>query len=188
MTVTGIGNTSMEVDERKMTIRSSVRSMTHASVFAALMGVCAWISLPVADIAFTLQTLGVFLALGILGGRWGSVSILIYLLLGAVGLPVFSGFRGGPGMLLGITGGYLWGFLVSGLLYWAFEKAGKLPGMVIGMLGCYLTGSFWFYLHSGGGLGFILLRCVVPYLIPDGIKIFLALALSRRLAGHIGKT
>ena len=90
--------------------------MVLCSLFAALMAICAWISVPVFDIAFTMQTLAVFLALGLLGGKWGTAAIFIYLLLGAAGMPVFSGFRGGIGMLAGVTGGYLWGFLLSGLL------------------------------------------------------------------------
>ena len=162
--------------------------MTRAAFLAAMLVICSWISLPVGDIAFTLQTFGVFLALGLLGGKWGSVSILIYLMLGAVGLPVFSGFRGGIGMLAGVTGGYLWGFLVSGLLYWVLEKFGRLPAMIVGMLGCYAAGSLWFCFYTGGGLGFVLMRCVIPFLIPDGIKIALALTLSRRLAKYLRKT
>ena len=67
--------------------------MVQCSMFAALITVCAWISIPVLDIAFTLQTLGVFLAFGLLGGKRGTVTVLIYLLLGAAGMPVFSGFR-----------------------------------------------------------------------------------------------
>ena len=84
---------------------ANTKYMTRAALFAALTAICAWISIPVADIGFTMQTFGVFLTLGVLGGKWGTVSILIYLLLGAVGMPVFSGFRGGMGMLLGVTGG-----------------------------------------------------------------------------------
>ena len=159
--------------------------MVLCSLFAALMAMCAWISVPVFDIAFTMQTLAVFLALGLLGGKWGTAAIFIYLLLGAAGMPVFSGFRGGIGMLAGVTGGYLWGFLLSGLLYWALERFGKLPAMVAGQLMCYLCGSIWFYLYAGGGISLILLRCVVPYLIPDGIKITLAYSLCRRLARHL---
>ena len=155
--------------------------MTQASLFAALMAICAWICIPVSDIGITLQTFGVFLALLMLGGKWGSISILLYLLLGAVGLPVFSGFRGGPGHLLGVTGGFLWGFLISGLVYWALEKTGKLPAMIASLLFCYLCGCIWFYGYSGGGVGFILLRCVVPYLIPDILKLWLAQSLSKRL-------
>lgn len=163
----------------------STRNMVRSSFFAGAMAVCAWLAVPISDVAFTMQTFGVFLALGLLGGKWGTVSIGIYLLMGLVGLPVFSGFRGGPGMLLGVTGGYLWGFLVSGLAYWALERFGKLPAMIGGLIICYVCGTLWFLQYSSGGLTLVLLRCVVPYLIPDGIKIFMAWSLSRRLAKHL---
>ena len=159
--------------------------MVLCSLFAALMAICAWISVPVFDIAFTMQTLAVFLALGLLGGKWGTAAIFIYLLLGAAGMPVFSGFRGGIGMLAGVTGGYLWGFLLSGLTYWALERFGKLPAMIAGQLICYLCGCIWFYLYAGGGIWVILLRCVVPFLIPDAAKLYLAYILTRRLSRHI---
>lgn len=159
--------------------------MVLASLFAGLTAICAWISVPVGDIAFTMQTFAVCLGLLVLGGKWGTVSILIYLLLGAVGLPVFSGFRGGPGVLLGVTGGYLWGFLSTGLCYWCAEKRSGILGLILGLLACYLCGSGWFLCYSGGGLGLILLRCVVPYLIPDAIKLYLALTLSKRLKKYV---
>ena len=166
----------------------STKNMVRAALFAGVMAVCAWLAVPISDIGFTMQTFGVFLALGLLGGKWGTVSIGLYLLLGLVGLPVFSGFRGGPGMLLGVTGGYLWGFLLSGFVYWALERFGKLPAMISGLIVCYACGTVWFLWYSGGGIGLVLLRCVVPYLIPDGIKIFLAWSLSRRLSRHLNKT
>ena len=166
----------------------STRNMVRAALFAGVMAVCAWLAVPVADIGFTMQTFGVFLALGLLGGKWGTVSIGIYLLLGLVGLPVFSGFRGGPGMLLGVTGGYLWGFLASGLVFWALERFGRIPAMGAGLLACYACGTLWFLRYSGGGLAFVLLRCVVPYLIPDFLKLCLAWSLSRRLARHLSMT
>ena len=159
--------------------------MVLCSLFAAMIALCAWISVPVADISFTLQTFAIFLTLGLLGGKWGCAAILIYLLLGAAGMPVFNGFRGGIGALAGVTGGYLWGFLISGLVYWALERFGKLPAMMAGQIICYICGSFWFYLYAGGGLWVIALRCVVPYLIPDAMKIALAHILCRRLARHI---
>ena len=149
------------------------------------MTICAWISVPVFDIAFTLQTLAVFLTLGLLGGKRGSAAILIYLLLGTAGMPVFSGFRGGIGVLAGVTGGYLWGFLFSGLTYWALERFGKLPAMIAGQIACYVCGSAWFYLYAGGGLWLIFLRCVIPYLIPDALKLALACILTRRLSRHL---
>lgn len=166
-------------------IRNSQREMVLCGLFAAMLAICAWLAIPAGDIAVTMQTFGVFLALGLLGGKWGTVSILIYLLLGAVGMPVFSGFQGGFGVLLGVTGGYLWGFLASGLVYWALERLGKLPAMIGGLLACYACGSLWFLYWSGGGLGFVLLRCVVPYIIPDAVKIGLACSLSRRLHKHL---
>lgn len=129
-----------------------------------------------------MQTFGVFLSLLVLGGKWGTASILTYLLLGAAGMPVFSGFQGGFGVLLGVTGGYLWGFLVSGLVYWALEHFGKIPAITAAWAICYLCGTIWFFYYAGGGVGFILLRCVVPYLIPDTLKLILALRISRRLS------
>ena len=169
-----------------------VRKMARCALFAALLTLCAWLCVPVGDSAFTMQTFGVFLALGLLGGKWGTVSILVYLLLGAAGAPVFSGFRGGVGALAGITGGYLVGFLFSGLIYWFITYLGKntkksqLLAMVSGLLGCYLFGTIWFYFcylqgGSTAGLGFILLKCVVPYVLPDAVKLALAFWLTQRL-------
>ena len=155
--------------------------MTYCAVFSALLAVCAWLCIPVGDIAVTMQTFGVALALLLLGGRRGTLSIGIYLLLGAVGLPVFSGFRGGFGALAGVTGGFLWGFLISGLVYWGLERFGKVPAMCASILACYICGCFWFCLYSGGGLGLVLLRCVVPFLIPDAVKLWLACTISQRL-------
>ena len=93
--------------------------MVLCSLLAALTAICAWIAIPLPGISFTMQTFAVLLTLGLLGGRWGSISILLYLLLGIVGLPVFSGFRGGAAALLDPTGGFIWGFPVCGLVYWA---------------------------------------------------------------------
>ena len=156
--------------------------MTLSSLFAALLAVCAWVCILLGDTVLTLQTFGIALCLLLLGGKWGSISIAIYLLLGAAGLPVFSSFRGGLGQLLGVTGGFIWGFLAMGLIYWLLARFGRIPALIAGLLACYGCGCLWFYLYSGGGLGFILLRCVVPYLIPDALKLWLALTLFRRLS------
>ena len=169
-----------------------VRNMALCALFAALLTLCAWISIPVADIAFTLQSMGIALVLWLLGGKRGSLAILVYLLLGAVGLPVFSGFQGGLGALLGVTGGYLLGFFVWAVLYWLLTAFGpksdrfRLLAMVLGLIVCYAFGSIWsmrLYLQNGNGvgLGFILLKCVVPYIIPDAAKLTAAWLLSKRL-------
>ena len=98
-----------------MTNKFKTIDMVYIAVFAVLIAICSWISIPT-TVPFTLQTFAVFLAVGVLGGKRGSLSVLIYILLGAVGIPVFAGFSGGFGVLLGQTGGYIVGFLFSALL------------------------------------------------------------------------
>ena len=83
--------------------RSKTLDMVYIALFAVLIAICSWISIP-ATVPFTLQTFGVFVAVGTLGGKRGSLSVLIYLLLGAIGIPVFAGFQGGLGIILGNTG------------------------------------------------------------------------------------
>ena len=171
----------------------SVRDMAYIAVFAVIMAVCSWISVPYV-VPFTLQTFAVFLAVGVLGGKRGTLAVLIYILLGCVGLPVFAGFSGGIGVVLGSTGGYIVGFLVQALVMWAMER---IPGnktvvtivsMVLGLLACYAFGTVWFvvvYAQKTGPVGFwtALGWCVFPYVLPDLIKMALALVLCRRLAG-----
>ena len=138
----------------------------------------------------------VFLAVGLLGGRRGSLAVFVYLLLGAVGAPVFSGFTGGIGALVGTTGGYILGFLLCALTMWAVESAlGKSLwvlglGMVLGLIVCYAFGTAWYivlYTQANGpvSLWTVLGWCVFPFLIPDALKMALALALSARLRRHI---
>ena len=106
--------------------KSKTADMAYIAVFAVLMAICSWISIP-SVVPITLQTFAVFLAVGVLGGRRGTVAIFLYLLLGLIGIPVFAGFSAGPGVLLGNTGGYLLGFLFSALLMWGMERfLGKL--------------------------------------------------------------
>ena len=154
--------------------------MVLASLFASLIALCSWLSIPLPPLAFTLQTFGLLLTMGVLGGKWGSVSTGLYLLLGLTGLPVFSGFRGGAAAFLDPTGGFLWGFFLAALLYWAAERLGKLPAMILAQLTCYSCGCWWFSQYSGSFTAAIF-TCVVPYLIPDGIKLWLAFTMSKRL-------
>lgn len=100
---------------------SKTQDMAYIALFAVVMAVCAWIVIPMV-VPFTLQTFAVFLAVGVLGGKRGTFAILLYLLLGIIGIPVFSGFTGGIGVLLGNTGGYLVGFLCTSLIMWGMER------------------------------------------------------------------
>ena len=163
-------------------MRLNVRKMVLCSLFASLMAICGWIAVPIPPIAVTLQTFGVLLALGVLGGKWGTIAILLYLSMGVVGLPVFAGFRGGISAMLEPSGGFLWGFLAGGLVYWLTEKLGKLPSFALCQLICYFCGCLWFWYWAGSaGFGAAVLTCVIPYLIPDGVKLWLAWHLSNRI-------
>lgn len=169
----------------------SAREISRISLGIALIAVCSWISIPTV-IPFTLQTFAVCLVTALLGLKGGLWTVAGYLLLGAVGVPVFSGFRGGPGALLGTTGGYLAGFLFTALTVglalrrFPFTLPVLLGSMAVGVLMCYCFGTAWFmavYARSTGpiSLATALGWCVLPYLVPDALKILLAAFLARRL-------
>jgi biotin transport system substrate-specific component len=165
--------------------------MVYIAMFAVLMAVCSWISIPTV-VPFTLQTFGVFMAVSMLGGKRGTISVLVYILLGAIGVPVFANMTGGFGVILGSTGGYIVGFLFSALAMWAFEKVSgpkpviRILSMIVALIVCYAFGTAWFmvvYARTTGavGLGTVLGWCVIPFIIPDLLKIALAFVLSNRL-------
>lgn len=171
--------------------RGKTTDMAYIAVFAVIIAICAWICIPAA-VPFTLQTFGVFLTLVVLGGKRGTLAVLVYILLGMVGVPVFSGFKGGIGSLFGSTGGYILGFLLSGLVMWLFEMLfGKKKwvlavSMIVGLLACYLFGTIWFmviYTSQSGaiGIGTALAWCVFPFVVPDVVKLILAFVVGKRL-------
>lgn len=178
-----------------MTQTSRLRTLdlAYIALFAVLMTVCAWIMIPFA-VPFTLQTFAVFLTLTTLGGRRGLYAIAVYLLLGAVGLPVFSGFQGGLGILLGTSGGYLLGFLASGLMYHLLTRTwGTSIRMIrlacgVGLLTCYAIGTLWFwgiYAKGSADVPNLFLLCVIPFLLLDFLKLALALWLAPRLQKYM---
>lgn len=171
--------------------------LVYIALCAVVITICSWISIPTV-IPFTMQTFAIFAAVGILGGKKGTMAVLIYLLMGAVGLPVFAGFTGGPGILFGNTGGYLIGFLLTALVMWGMEaafgkgKAVLVLSMIIGLLACYAVGTAWFYFAymkagSAVGIGAVLSWCVVPFIIPDLLKIAAAMAVTMRLRSCAGR-
>ncbi len=169
----------------------SVKKISMSGMGAAFIAICSFITVPTA-VPFTLQTLAVFLTVGLLGGGLGTTSVVIYILLGAVGLPVFSGFRGGVGVLFGATGGYIVGFIACALVMWLitsrFGNGTKSLAfaMALGLVACYTLGTVWFmtiYLRSNDTITLlsVLTKCVFPFILPDTIKIILALILIKRL-------
>lgn len=169
--------------------------VAYIGLFVAVMAICSWISIP-ATVPFTLQTFAVFMAVGLLGGKRGTIAVLTYVLLGAIGVPVFAGFSGGIGALLGNSGGYIVGFIFSALVMWAItakfgEKTWVLGlSMVLGLIVCYAFGTMWFmiaYTANTGAVGIVAVLgwCVIPFIIPDLCKIGIALILTKRLKRHV---
>lgn len=169
--------------------------LAYMGLFVALMAICSWINIPMA-VPFTLQTFAVFAAVSMLGLSRGTVAVLVYIILGTVGVPVFAGFSGGYGIVLGLTGGYIVGFIFMALIEGGIMKAfgKKIPVMVIAMLlglaALYAFGTAWFiyaYNRDNGAISVMaaLSACVFPYIIPDCCKIALAIVLDKRLARFI---
>ena len=177
-------------------VRSKTLDMVYVGVFTVIIAICSWITLPFGMVSFTMQTFAVFLTVGVLGGKRGTMAVLVYLLLGVIGVPVYAGFGSGIGAILGQEGGYLIGFLFSALVMWAVEKLlGRkiwmlAAAMVLGLMVCYAFGTAWFmvvYARNAGAIGLmtVLGWCVFPFILPDLIKIILALILTKRLLGIV---
>ena len=173
----------------------SILDLTYVAAGAALIAVCSWVTVPLPAVPITLQTFAVFAALGILGGGRGTAAVAVYIALGAAGVPVFSGFKGGVGTLLGVTGGYIVGFLFSAGVYWLVtarreNPAARIVGMVAGLAVCYAFGTVWFvmvYSRTTGAVGFgaALMKCVIPFLLPDAVKLALAFLISAAVRKRI---
>ena len=171
--------------------QAKTRYLALIPLFSVIISVCGWICVPSA-VPFTMQTFGVFFALAYLGGKAGALSILLYIILGSVGLPVFSGGTGGIGILLGANGGFIVGMLAVGIIFWFFEKFAKnlkhreVISLFVGLLCCYFCGALQFYIFwasKGDSVTFfqLLAICILPYLLPDLIKLYLAIFFKKRL-------
>ena len=179
----------MAQTEKKKT-NSKVTDIVYIGLSAAIIAVCSWISIPL-TVPITLQTMGVVLISGLFGAKRGTLSTLLYILIGAIGVPVFSGFKSGFGVLLGSPGGYIIGFIFTALIVGIVsDKTNKLwaliLSMVVGILVCYAFGTAWFAVvyaktNEPASLATILGWCVIPFLIPDAVKIALAAVLTNRL-------
>lgn len=169
--------------------------IVYCATFSSLIAACSWISIPT-TVPFTMQTFAVFFTLLMLGGKLGSYAVITYLLLGAVGVPVFAGMTGGLGILFGMTGGYLLGFLaISFLFFLAIKKPMEKPIfdltiLVVGLFLCYLLGTIQFitiYSKNIAEIGMLsaLSMCVFPYIIPDLVKMGISFALAKRLRPYL---
>ena len=165
----------------------TVFEMCITAFFAALTAVLTQIAIPIGPVPITLGTFSVFLAGALLDAKLGAVSQAVYVLLGIIGVPVFTSFRAGVGVLLGPTGGYLWGYiLAAGLIGFIVKHFGNsIYVLVLAMLAGYcaytFTGTCWYVYSMETGVAEALMVCVVPFIPGDVLKIVLATVLARRL-------
>ena len=179
--------------------RAFIYDLVLIAISAALITVCSWISIPLGPVPFTLQTMAILAVMLTCGGRRGTISILVYLVMGACGIPVFAGFKGGVTSLIGPTGGFLVGFLIAGLIYWLLEKLifkklmtstvktwifGAINSVIFEVV-LYIVGVIWFmtvYAAKTGpiGLGAVMTMCVIPFIIPDIVKLIAAVIIGER--------
>lgn len=166
---------------------TDTRRLVFCALFTALIVLLSQLQLPIGPVPVSLATLGVMLCGLLLGWRYGALAVGAYILLGAVGVPVFAGFQGGAGRLLGPTGGYIIGYLFYALIaglniprllerFW-----GRCVLLLLGTAVCYGLGTAWFMHISGRTLAESLSLCVLPFLPGDGAKILLAAFLTPRL-------
>lgn len=175
-----------------------IKDMTLIAMFVAIISVCSWISIPVGTVPFTLQTLAVFVTAGVLGTKRSVITILVYIVLGLIGVPVFTQFKAGPHAIVGPTGGYLIGFIFMviaiGEITKMFPNKNQstrnmvfLVSMIVGDVLCFIAGTIHFMHVMKMDLAGAIAICIIPYIIPDILKMLMALPLIARISKYIGK-
>ena len=161
--------------------------MITVSMCTAIIAISAWLTIPF-TVSFTLQTLAIFVISAVFKLRISISSVALYILLGACGLPIFSGFGAGLSALLGPTGGYILGFVFIPIIMSLIPHNKKIMlalSMTISLLACYTLGTVWYLLAYGSfavaDIVGALSICVLPFILPDAIKIALAVILATRL-------
>lgn len=171
----------------------STRDISYISLCSVFLIICSWVCVPT-PIPFTMQNFGVILISLAFGRKRSFFAVLVYLLIGMAGFPVFAGFKSGLGVFLGPTGGYIIGMAFLPIIIGAFSKseAGSFLNSVIscaaGMLALYLFGTVWYlaiYTRSTDGILSILSVCVFPFLIPDAVKCILGVLCAKKLRHRV---
>ena len=174
------------VQSRSLRSSAQLYWMLLSALMIAIIVVASQIVIPLPMVPINLGLLAVYLCALALEPRWALISVGLYLVMGAVGLPVFAGFRGGPAALFGPTGGYLLGYVCAAALIAAFkERADSLFGrvllLVLGMLSCYIPGTLWLMMLTGRTAAEALPLAVYPFLPGDAVKIIAAAMLAPKL-------
>lgn len=190
---------SITYSKKRTSGRTNLVMLILTALFAALTAVGAWISIPLpfTAVPITLATMLASLAGGLLGPWYGALSQVIYLLLGAAGVPVFHNMTGGVGILAGPTGGYLVGYITSALLCGILMRVfchtktawwGIAISSLVGLASCYVLGTIWFIRLSGTGLAASMAMCVIPFLPGDALKTIAIVLLLRKLKPALSRT
>ncbi|MCL1863724.1 MAG: biotin transporter BioY [Defluviitaleaceae bacterium] len=161
----------------------TTRELCFIGIFVALIIVCAWTSITIFAVPFTLQTFAVFLSGTILGTKKGVAAVFIYILLGSVGVPVFSNFRGGLGVVFGATGGFIWAFPIMSFL------AAKLPvfGLFAGMIANLSMGMVWFAIFTQNSLQSSFFAVVLPFMPFEILKIIAVIIVGKSIKHALKK-
>lgn len=173
----------------------TVKQITLTGLMTAVFCLLGPLSLhiPISPVPISLGMLAIYFVTSVLGLKLGTISVLAYILLGLAGLPVFTDFTGGPGKLLGPTGGYIIGYVFMALICGFFvDKGGnriasEILGMVLGTAVCYLFGTLWLAYQASYTFGQALAVGVLPYIPVDAIKLVIALFVGRQLRSRLSK-
>ena len=168
------------------------KEMIHIALMAALISVSAPLSIPIGNVPISLATLTIMLSGALFGRKIGALSTILYILLGIIGIPVFAGYSSGIGVILGMTGGYVVGYIPLAYLSGLFAELGKnktgikqlfiqFTGMILGTLVLYIIGTIYFEYIMQLPLWSALMACVIPFLPGDLVKMILVVILSKRL-------
>ncbi|MGL4362942.1 MAG: biotin transporter BioY [Cellulosilyticaceae bacterium] len=172
-------------------MKITTKEMTIIGLSAALMGVFAQLSIPLPTVPLTLQVFGITLIAAILGPKLASISMMIYILLGAVGVPVFANFRGGLSVLIGPTGGYITGFMFIAICVGYASRMNKLTGKIIltyiGLLTQYTIGTIQLKIVLGVSLGEALVIGVYPFIIKDIVLVGIVLLVGSHVKKRINR-
>ena len=172
--------------------KSRTYMLAMVAVMTAVTCVLAPMSIAIGAVPITLTNLVVYFSLYLLGWKRGTLSVLVYILIGMIGLPVFSGFSGGLGKLAGPTGGYILGFLAIAVVAgWVIDhtrsRVLQLGGMILGTAVCYALGTAWFCFSTHTGVMAALWLCVIPFIVGDLVKMVLAMTMGPMIRKRLEK-
>lgn len=174
------------------TKKSRIHTMTECSLFAALICVCSPWVIPAGPVPFSIGIFAVMLAAVVLNPKRAITSVCVYILIGACGLPVFSGFRGGFAVLAGPTGGYIWSYIImSGLISAVCNRCKKtactFAACLASLVICYFFGTLQYALVTGVGTAEAIAVCVLPFAVTDVLKALAATAVGTKLKRILSK-